>query len=159
MADPDYELLAHQLDALTANEIDALANTANFVALLWQALPNINWLGVYVLRGNDLVLGPFQGNPACVRIPLQKGVCGAAASRRRSLRIANVDEFQGHVACDAKSRSELVVPLIVNDLVAGVLDIDSPHLSRFTAEDQAGIEMLCRDFSARLESRGQQAFI
>lgn len=159
MAETDYELLARQLDALTADETDALANTSNFVALLWQALPDINWLGTYVLRDNDLVLGPFQGNPACVRIPQQTGVCGAAASERRSQRVANVDEFPGHVACDSASRSELVVPLIVNDHVVGVIDIDSPHLSRFTAKDQAGIELLCRNFSARLESRGQQTFI
>ena len=159
MPDTDYDLLARQLDALTADETDALANTSNFVALLWQALPDINWLGTYVLRGNDLVLGPFQGKPACVRIPQQKGVCGAAASERRSLRVANVDEFPGHVACDSASRSELVVPLIVDDHVVGVLDIDSPYLSRFTANDQAGIERLCRDFSGRLESRGQRTFI
>ncbi|ANO50887.1 GAF domain-containing protein [Woeseia oceani] len=159
MTDTDYPLLSRQLDALTADEPDALANTANFVALLWQALPAINWLGTYVVRGTDLVLGPFQGKPACARIPVGKGVCGTAVSERRSLRIENVDEFPGHIACDSASRSELVVPLVINDTVVGVLDIDSPHLSRFSSEDQAGIERLCRDYCALLESRAQTTFI
>ncbi len=159
MTDTDYPLLSRQLDALTADEPDALANTANFVALLWQALPAINWLGTYVVRDTDLVLGPFQGKPACVRIPVGKGVCGTAVSERRSLRIENVDEFPGHIACDSASRSELVVPLVINDTVVGVLDIDSPHLSRFSSEDQAGIERLCRDYCALLESRAQTTFI
>lgn len=159
MTDTDYPLLSRQLDALTADEPDALANTANFVALLWQALPAINWLGTYVVRDTDLVLGPFQGKPACVRIPVGKGVCGTAVSERRSLRIENVDEFPGHIACDSSSRSELVVPLVINDTVVGVLDIDSPHLSRFSSEDQAGIERLCRDYCALLESRAQTTFI
>jgi len=159
MTETNYKLLAKQLSALTADEPDALANTANFVALLWQSLQGINWLGTYVVRGSDLVLGPFQGNPACVRIPVGKGVCGSAVAQRRTLRVENVDDFPGHIACDSASRSELVVPLLINDTVVGVLDIDSPHLSRFTAEDQAGIESLCKNYCALLESRAHSTFI
>jgi len=159
MTDTNYALLSKQLSALSADEPDALAITANFVALLWQSLHGINWLGTYVVRGTDLVLGPFQGNPACVRIPVGKGVCGTAVAQRRSLRIENVDDFPGHIACDSASRSELVVPLLIKDTVVGVLDIDSPHLSRFTTEDQAGIESLCQDYCALLESRAQSTFI
>ncbi len=150
-AKPDYSMLAAQLKALTAGETDPLANTANFVALLWDALANINWLGVYVCRDNDLVLGPFQGKPACVRIPLGRGVCGTSASERRSLRVDDVDAFPGHIACDAASRSELVVPLIAGKDLLGVLDIDSPDHGRFSADDQLGIERLCEIFVAQLD--------
>lgn len=148
----DYALVGRQLEALTESEPDPLANTANFVALLYQAMPDINWLGVYVLRDSDLVLGPFQGNPACVRIPLGDGVCGTAAAERRSLRVADVDAFPGHIACDPVSRSELVVPLISGDRLLGVLDIDSPHRDRFSAVDQRGVETLCRRFVGRLQN-------
>ena len=159
--DVDYALLEAQLGALLDNEPDALANTANFVGLLAQALPDINWLGVYVLRGEELTLGPFQGNPACVRIPLGKGVCGTAAAERRTLRVADVEAFPGHIACDAASRSELVVPLERGGEVIGVLDIDSPRKDRFSVEDQRGIEALCREFTALLARSGgpAQAFI
>jgi GAF domain-containing protein len=136
------------LRALLADETDVLANTSNFVALLNNALDDINWIGVYVLRGDELVLGPFQGLTACVRIPLGKGVCGTAAQRLETLRVADVHAFPGHIACDAASRSELVVPLIVNGSLVGVLDIDSPSLARFSAADQAGIEATCRAFCA-----------
>lgn len=148
MNNPDYTLLKSQLDALLADETDALANTANFVALLNSALDDINWIGVYVLRGNELVLGPFQGLAACVRIPLGKGVCGTAAEKLETMRVADVHTFPGHIACDAASRSELVVPLIVNGALVGVLDIDSPLLDRFSEDDQAGIEKICRAFCA-----------
>lgn len=148
MSDPDYTLLKSQLNALLADETDTLANTANFVALLNTALDDINWVGIYVLRDNELVLGPFQGLAACVRIPLGKGVCGTAAEQLQTLRVADVHEFPGHIACDAASRSELVVPLIVNDVLVGVLDIDSPSLDRFSESDQAGIEEICRAFCA-----------
>lgn len=144
----DYTLLESQLRALLADEHDALANTSNFVALLNQALQDINWIGVYVLRGNDLVLGPFQGLAACVRIPLGKGVCGTAAEQLETQRVADVHEFPGHIACDAASRSELVVPLIIDDKLVGVLDIDSPSTNRFSAADQAGIEAICHTFCA-----------
>ena len=144
----DYELLQSQLSALLADETDALANTANFVALLNQALHDINWIGVYILRGDELVLGPFQGLAACVRIPLGKGVCGTAAQTRETQRVADVHDFPGHIACDAASRSELVVPLIIDNELVGVLDIDSPSKNRFSAADQAGIEAICRTFCA-----------
>jgi len=145
---PDYQLLRSQLDALLAGEADVLANTSNFVALLNAALDDINWIGVYVLRGDELVLGPFQGLAACVRIPLGKGVCGTAAATLETQRVADVHEFPGHIACDAASRSELVVPLVVNNALVGVLDIDSPSPARFSATDQAGIEEICRAFCA-----------
>lgn len=146
MGNPDYELLKSQLVALVAEESDTLANTSNFVALLNNAIEDINWIGVYILRGDKLVLGPFQGLAACVRIPLGKGVCGTAAERLDTLRVADVHKFPGHIACDANSRSELVVPLIVNDTLVGVLDIDSPSPDRFSENDQAGIEDICRVF-------------
>jgi GAF domain-containing protein len=145
---PDYKLLQAQLDALLADDSDVLANTSNFVALLNNALDDINWIGVYVLRGDELVLGPFQGLAACVRIPLGKGVCGTAAKRLETLRVADVHEFPGHIACDVASRSELVVPLVIEDELVGVLDIDSPLLDRFSSDDQAGIEAVCRSFCA-----------
>ena len=148
----DYALLARQLDALIGDETDPLANTANMVALLWQSLPVINWAGVYVLRESELVLGPFQGNPACVRIPLGKGVCGTAAADNRTLRVADVHEFAGHIACDAASRSELVVPLVCDGEVIGVLDIDSPVPDRFSEQDQAGVEKFVETFVARLSA-------
>ncbi len=150
----DYQLLDRQVAALLADEDDALANSANFVGLLWQALPRINWLGIYVLRGTELVLGPFQGNPACVRIPLGSGVCGTAAERRQSLRVADVDEFPGHIVCDAASRSELVVPIESRGTLLGVLDIDSPVRGRFSAADQAGVERAVATFAAVLGRDG-----
>ncbi|MGB5347751.1 MAG: GAF domain-containing protein [Woeseia sp.] len=152
--DTDYDMLAAQIKALLGDESDALANTANMVALVWQGMPHINWAGVYVLRGNELVLGPFQGNPACVRIPLGKGVCGTAAAERRTLRVADVHDFPGHIACDAASRSELVVPLICAGELLGVFDIDSPLAARFSARDEQGMERLCAEFSAQLQRDG-----
>lgn len=146
MQQTDYELLNSQVLALLADEPDALASAANFVALLNSAIDDVNWLGLYVLRGEELVLGPFQGNPACVHIELGKGVCGTAAATRATQRIADVHAFAGHIACDAASRSELVVPLIVNDALIGVLDIDSPSIDRFSSIDQAGVEKLCATF-------------
>ena len=145
---PDYTLLKSQLLALLADEHDPLANTSNFVALLNNALDDINWLGVYVLRGEELVLGPFQGLPACVRIPLGQGVCGTAAATLQTMRVENVHEFDGHIACDAASQSELVVPLLIDDQLVGVLDIDSPSIGRFSVADQIGIEEICKAFCA-----------
>jgi L-methionine (R)-S-oxide reductase len=138
----NYALLEAQAVALADGEPDLLANCANFVALLYQGMADVNWLGIYVLRGDELVLGPFQGLPACVRIALGKGVCGTAARSRTTQRVPDVHAFAGHIACDAASRSELVVPLLHDDRLFGVLDIDSPSLDRFSAEDQAGIECL-----------------
>lgn len=146
MTDSDYKLLDSQLCALLADEPDALAATANFVALLYNAMHDVNWLGVYVLRGDKLVLGPFQGKPACVRIALGDGVCGTAAATLTTQRIDDVHAFPGHIACDPDSRSELVVPLLVNDELIGVLDIDSPSLARFTSADQRGVEAICASF-------------
>jgi len=147
----DYALLNSQADALLRDEPDALANAANFVALLYNALDDVNWLGIYVLRDDDLVLGPFQGQPACVHIAIGSGVCGTAAATRETQRIPDVHAFPGHIVCDAASRSELVVPLIVDDSLVGVLDIDSPSLDRFSEYDQAGIEMLWGTY-CRLQS-------
>lgn len=146
MSDIDYKLLESQYRAIVGDEQDALANSSNFVGLLFNALDDINWLGVYVLRGEELVLGPFQGKPACVRIALGKGVCGTAAATLETQRVADVHAFPGHIVCDADSRSEIVVPLVVDGRLVGVLDIDSPSLDRFSAVDQAGIESLCRAF-------------
>jgi GAF domain-containing protein len=135
-----YADLQRSLAALLSDERDFIANLANTAALLWQELPDINWAGFYLLKGNDLVLGPFQGKPACVRIAMGKGVCGAAAQRRESIVVPNVHEFAGHIACDSASNSEVVVPLIKNGTLVGVLDIDSPKLARFDASDRAGLE-------------------
>ena len=150
----DYRLIDSQADALLRDEPDALANAANFVALLYNALDEVNWLGIYVLRGDELVLGPFQGQPACVHIPLGSGVCGRAAATLETQRIADVHEFPGHIVCDAASRSELVVPLIVDGNLVGVLDVDSPSLDRFSANDQAGIEKLCETYCRLQSGRG-----
>jgi GAF domain-containing protein len=158
MSNVDYDLLQSQLRALLAGETDALAATSNFVALLFTALDDVNWLGVYVLRADELVLGPFQGKPACVHIPIGKGVCGVAASTRSTQRVADVHEFPGHIVCDADSRSELVVPLQVDADLIGVLDIDSPSLARFTDADQRGIEQLCAAFCELLPN-GNERFI
>jgi GAF domain-containing protein len=152
--DVDYPELRGQLAALIGDEPDALANTANFVGLLYGALPDINWLGVYVLRGDELVLGPFQGNPACIRLPVGRGVCGTAARAMQSLRVPDVNAFDGHIACDPASRSEIVVPLLIGGRLAGVLDIDSPVYDRFSERDQAGLESLCDSFTQALADQG-----
>ena len=150
----DYALLDSQVDALLKDEPDALANAANFVALLYNALDDVNWLGIYVLRGDELVLGPFQGQPACVHIALGSGVCGTAAQSLETQRVPDVHAFPGHIVCDAASRSEIVVPLIVDGELAGVLDIDSPSLDRFSESDQAGIQKLCETYCALQSGRG-----
>jgi L-methionine (R)-S-oxide reductase len=137
-----YDGLARELDALLAGETDPVANAANAAAAIYHALPELNWAGFYFLRPGELVLGPFQGRPACVRIALGKGVCGTAAAERRSVLVPDVEAFPGHIACDTASRSELVVPLLAGDSLLGVLDLDSPVLARFDAADRAGCEML-----------------
>jgi L-methionine (R)-S-oxide reductase len=137
-----YLELRQQLISLLAGEPDAIANAANTAALLYHFLPEVNWVGFYFLKGRDLVLGPFQGKPACVRIPLGQGVCGAAAARGVSILVPDVNAFPGHIACDAASRSELVVPLVKHGAVWGVLDLDSPVLGRFDEADRAGCESL-----------------
>jgi GAF domain-containing protein len=133
-----YDDLAGALGALLDGETDALANVANAAGALFAALPDLNWAGFYVLRGEELVLGPFQGLPACVRIPLGCGVCGTAAAERRTLLVPDVSAFPGHVACDFASRSELVVPLVDGGRLVGVLDLDSPRPNRFTLADLEG---------------------
>jgi len=152
VSNPDYALLRSQLAALIAGETDALANASNFVALLFNAMDDVNWLGIYVLRGDELVLGPFQGKPACVRIALGSGVCGTAAASNATQRVADVHAFPGHIVCDADSRSEIVVPLSVSGTLVGVLDIDSPTPDRFSAADQEGIELLCRAYCESLSA-------
>jgi len=135
-----YNTLAKQLDALLTGETDRIANLSNASALLNQFLPNINWVGFYLLQQDELVLGPFQGLPACVRIPIGRGVCGTAVSQKETLVVKDVHAFPGHIACDAASQSEIVIPLMQQDQVIGVLDIDSPIKDRFSVEDQAGLE-------------------
>ena len=140
-----YAELEAQARALVAGEPDRIANAANIAALLFHALPRINWAGFYFLQGEELVLGPFQGKPACVRIPLGRGVCGTAVAERRSQLVADVHAFPGHIACDAASRSEVVVPLAdPSGALFGVLDVDSPEPDRFDAADLAGLERLAR---------------
>ncbi|KGU57852.1 diguanylate cyclase [Xanthomonas phaseoli pv. phaseoli] len=141
-----YAQLTAQAQALVYGEPDRIANAANLAALIFHSLPSLNWAGFYFYDGRELVVGPFQGLPACVRIPLDKGVCGAAASTRQSQRIADVDAFPGHIACDSASRSELVIPLVKGDALIGVLDLDSPELDRFDADDQRGLEAIAQLF-------------
>jgi len=147
-ADLLYDEGAQQLTGLLAGECDRIANAANMSALIFTSLPDLNWAGFYFLQGDTLVLGPFQGRPACVRIGMGQGVCGTAAATRKTQRVRDVNDFPGHIACDAASRSELVVPLILAGRVIGVLDLDSPIPARFTATDQAGIERLAQIFVA-----------
>ena len=144
-----YAEINKQLGGLLTGERDFIANAANLSALVFLMVPDVNWAGFYLMRKDELILGPFQGKPACVRIPVlpqPRGVCGAAAFERKTQLVANVHDFPGHIACDAASKSEIVVPLIVDEKVIGVFDIDSPILNRFDAEDQRGIEQLVRTF-------------
>lgn len=145
-----YAQLLEQARGLMYGEHDRIANAANLSALLFNSLPDLNWAGFYFFDGTELVVGPFQGLPACVRIPLDKGVCGAAASSRQTQRVDDVHAFPGHIACDAASRSEIVVPLVHNGQLVGVLDIDSPLPARFDADDQAGIEAVAAAYIAAL---------
>ena len=141
-----YETLAAQLRSLLEGERDFIANAANFSSLLFHTLPRVNWVGLYLLKEGELVLGPFQGKPACVRIALGKGVCGTAAARRETVVVENVQEFPGHIACDGDSNAEIVVPLLDAGRLLGVLDLDSPTRGRFDAEDRAGLERLAQIF-------------
>ena len=152
-AKPDqYTQLLEQARGLVHGERDRIANAANLSALVYNALPDLNWAGFYFFDGNELVVGPFQGLPACVRIPLDKGVCGAAARTRQTQRIDDVHAFPGHIACDSASNSELVVPLVAADgVLLGVLDLDSPLLARFSVEDQQGLEAIARAYVESLQ--------
>ena len=149
--DADYASLAAELNGLLAGEQDLIANAANTSALLFDALPDINWAGFYFLRSGELVLGPFQGKVACVRIALGSGVCGTAAQRRDAVIVPDVHAFPGHIACDTASKSEIVVPLVSDDShILGVLDVDSPELDRFDAEDEAGLRAIGKIIAAKL---------
>lgn len=146
-----YASLVVQLTSLLKGEHDLIANSANFSALLFNSLPNVNWAGFYFLQGEELVLGPFQGNPACVRIPLGKGVCGVAAKQLETIIVPNVHEFPGHIACDVASNSEIVVPLFDGERLLGVLDLDSPLIGRFDDQDAEGLNELVTVFVAHEE--------
>jgi len=145
-----YTELVRAADALTSGEPDAVANMANIAALLWEYLPDVNWTGFYRVVGGELVLGPFQGKAACIRIPFGKGVCGTAAQSGKTQLVADVHAFPGHIACDANSASELVVPVLRNGMVIAVIDLDSPTLNRFDTEDTNGIELLAGIIADRI---------
>jgi GAF domain-containing protein len=138
----DYEALSGELQGLLTGERDLIANCANATSLIFHALPDLNWCGVYLFKDGELVVGPFQGKPACVRIALGKGVCGTSAAERATVVVPDVHAFPGHIACDAASRSEIVIPLIKRSELLGVLDLDSPKLARFDDEDRRGLERL-----------------
>jgi len=147
-----YQELAGQITALIRDETDSVANLANCAGLIYHAVPRLNWAGFYLLKGGELVLGPFQGRPACVRIAFGRGVVGTAAEKRSVIRVADVNQFPGHIACDTASRSEIVVPLLTDDShLLGVLDVDSPELDRFDAEDEAGFRAVGELIAAKLK--------
>ena len=145
-AEAGYRELGRDLSALLAGERDLIANAANTAALIYAALPDLNWAGFYLYKSGELVLGPFQGKPACVRIALGKGVCGTAAERRATIRVEDVHAFPGHIACDSASNSEIVMPLVRGSELLGVLDLDSPKHGRFDAADQRGLEQIAKIF-------------
>ena len=147
-----YQRLAQQADALMAEEKNLIANLANLSALLFMELEDVNWAGFYLYDNDELVLGPFQGLPACIRIPIGRGVCGTAASTLQSQLVADVHDFPGHIACDAASNSEIVIPIVVNDRLIGVLDIDSPSIARFDQDDLVGAELLVSQLVKRLSA-------
>lgn len=146
-----YSIILRQIQSLFEGESDFIANAANLSSLLYHSLKDVNWVGFYLTKGNELVLGPFQGQVACVRIAIGKGVCGTSAFERRSVVVGNVHDFEGHIACDSASNSEIVVPLIKDGIVAGVLDIDSPIFDRFNEEDREGLEKIVEVFLEKSE--------
>lgn len=152
-----YDELLTQVTGLLADESDWLANTANVAALIYQGLPGLNWAGFYFLRGGELVLGPFQGKVACVRIAVGRGVCGTAAQRRETVLVPDVEKFPGHIACDHASRSEIVLPLVKDGQLLGVLDLDSPHLAHFDDADAAGLQRIVSVLLERTEFQGLTA--
>jgi L-methionine (R)-S-oxide reductase len=141
-----YAALGKELHSLLEGEPDPTANAANAAALLFHALPEVNWVGFYFIRGGQLVVGPFQGKPACTRLTLEKGVCGTAAARRETILVADVHQFPGHIACDSASASEIAIPMVANEVLLGVFDVDSPVVARFDAEDRLGLESLVAVF-------------
>ena len=146
----DYIMLGQQLDAITKDVPHPVANLANAAALLWYALPDINWAGFYLLEGDRLILGPFQGKTACIEIPIGKGVCGTATAKNCTLLVADVHQFPGHIACDSASNSEIVIPLRKNGEVVGVLDIDSPLFGRFSEADRQGLEAFAEILQSKI---------
>jgi len=148
-----YAQLAEELRSLLAGERDFIANAANFSALVYHSLPDVNWAGFYFLKDGQLVLGPFQGKPACIRIPIGKGVCGTAAERRETVLVHNVHDFPGHIACDSASNAEIVVPLVTRNELLGVFDVDSPSIGRFDDEDAEGLNTLVDIFLESSEGR------
>jgi len=146
-----YANLNRELQELIGEEKDAIANLANASALLFYRLPDLNWAGFYLLKGGELVLGPFQGKPACIRIQVGRGVCGTAVAQRRTILVPDVHQFPGHIACDPDSNAEIVVPLFDGEKIRGVLDIDSPKLNRFDAVDQNGLEQFARILAAHIQ--------
>ena len=151
-----YAGLAEQAAGLLHGERNLVANAANFSALVWHALPDLNWCGFYLFDGTELVVGPFQGKPACIRIPLGKGVCGTAAGTRQTQVVRDVNAFDGHIACDSASNSEIVVPLIDGERLLGVWDVDSPQVARFDDDDRVGMERLCAVFMQALQAGVRQ---
>jgi GAF domain-containing protein len=153
LAKPElYRELATQIFALIRDETDPVANMANCAAVLFNSVPRLNWVGFYLLKGGELVLGPFQGRPACVRIAFGRGAVGTAAEKRTTIRVANVNEYPGHIVCDSASKSEIVVPLVSDDShILGVLDVDSPELDRFDAEDEDGLRAIGKIIAAKLQ--------
>jgi len=149
-----YALLCNQVEAIIGNESDSIANMANISALLFDALDDVNWVGFYRLVDQELVLGPFQGKVACIRIPVGKGVCGTAVSEMKTQRIADVHQFSGHIACDAASNAEIVIPIKLNNQIVAVLDIDSEKFDRFDDEDQKGLEVITNIFEKSLVNHG-----
>ena len=147
-----YADLLSAIDAITNDEPDAIANMANVAALIWEAVPDLNWAGFYRLLGDTLILGPFQGKAACIRIPIGKGVCGAAAESKTTQLVRDVHAFPGHIACDAASQSALVVPILFQGRLIAVLDLDSPRPARFDEEDQRGFEAICALIAPRLSA-------
>jgi len=148
--DGDYTELVEELGAMIAGEPDPIANLANASALIFDRLPDLNWAGFYLLKGDELVLGPFQGKPACIRIALGRGVCGTAAAKAASVLVEDVHQFPGHIACDSASNSELVVPMLKDGKVVGVLDLDSPNIGRFSENDRRGCEILVAELMRQL---------
>lgn len=145
-----YEELAQEVEAIVAGETDMIANLANVASLVWNKLPSVNWAGFYLLKGEELVLGPFMGKPACVRIPVGRGVCGAAAKTKFPQVVEDVHEFEGHIACDYASNSEIVLPILVKGELIGVLDLDSPEKARFNKVDLAGLQKVVKIVEATL---------
>lgn len=145
-----YEELVQEVDAILEGETDQIANLANVASLVWNKLPGVNWAGFYLLKGEELVLGPFMGKPACVRIPVGRGVCGAAAKTGHPQMVDDVHQFEGHIACDYASNSELVVPLMINGELTGVLDLDSPEFARFDNVDLEGLKLVAAKVEAAL---------